>query len=217
MNITAITNCSGFFYIISIVLYDFLQPVFAILAIMMYVSSAYLQAFLLSFACVFYAVAFLWSELRKRRLYAIDSLNTIQNNYLHIKKMDNSYKLLSVFFMIMIVCYVTLPSIYRFFIPIKILNNPLIDNIGLLILNISLVLIVVAQLDIDKEIYKIVTKSANKESENLLFYSKRKYIHGILVMCVGVVTVISTIVGSLVMILAFLLYRKDFHLQPGKR
>lgn len=184
---------------------------------MIYVSTSYLQAFLLSFACVFYVVAFVWTEIRRRKMQTIDGLKDLRTSFSDIRKMDNSYKMISVFFMAMIVCYVTLPSIYRLLIPIKEMDNPLIDDIGLLILNVSLVLIVVAQMDIDKEIFRLLVNNDNDETRQLLLYSKRKYIVGILTMFVGVVLTISTIIGSVVMVLAFLMYRKDFRLQPAKR
>lgn len=165
---------------------------------------------MLSFACVFFVVAFLWEEFRKQKRYEVHGL-TNSTGYSELMRTNSAYKVISTCFIAMIVCYVTVPSLYHFFIPISSLDNPLVNNIGLLVLNISLVLMVIAQLDIDREFYRLLETTGNNGSKELLLYSKRKFFVGVFMMYVGVALTISTVIGFVFVIIAFTIYRKNLH------
>ncbi|HXS37456.1 MAG TPA: hypothetical protein VN721_12200 [Flavipsychrobacter sp.] len=172
-------------------------------------NTQYLQPTLLAFACVFYAVAFLWSELRKRKLAIAGNVIFKNSHNKSLYKTDKAFKILGVFFIFMIICYVAMPVAYKFFIPIKSLDNPLLDAIGLLILNISLVWIVVAQLDIDKELYRYNNGIGGSDNLQSLQYAEKKLISGLLIMFIGAVVTLSNIIGSALVIVALIIYKKN--------
>lgn len=169
-----------------------------------------LRLFLPSFMLTFLGIIFIWEIVRKSKN---SSQKIIFNDNRLLKKIshiDFLYKLFLIFLSIAGISFAYLPEYYNFLLPIEPLDHPLINGIGILMLKISMIWIIIAQVFIDKELFKLKEKITDINTTKLFFYSQRALMSGLLLLFISFFVTISSVVSILICIIAYILYRIYF-------
>jgi len=166
-----------------------------------------LKLFLPSFMILSLGIVFLWGLIRRRkaelRQIAFKSDRILKN----IIRIDRIYK---IFLLIMtVICFLFsyLPDYYNLFLPIKQLDIPIINGIGILMLKLSLIWIIVAQLFIDKELFEIRENITELNKAKLFIYSQKVLMSGLLMLFISFFVTISSIAAIVICIMAYLSYK----------
>ncbi|MBU2913502.1 hypothetical protein [Reichenbachiella agariperforans] len=170
-----------------------------------------LQMYLLAFMVVTTWLMVFWSQFRKMISVKLETRN-IEDvaRYNRLKRIGGWYWAIFSVFGIMTVIYAIAPDLYFLFLPLDMFHHPVINTMGLLILKISVVWIVIAQLDIDKELYKYSRNIQSLSAMELVNYTERKLLSGMLVLFVGYFTTITNIIGLLLVIVGFVIHTRVF-------
>ncbi|MCO6148896.1 hypothetical protein [Flavobacterium sp. NRK1] len=88
---------------------------------------------------------------------------------------------------------------------------------GLLIMGLALVWIIIAQLDIDKEIFKHSIGLHSLSPVKLLYYFERTLIFGMVLLFAGLFTTISNFAGLGLVITSIIIYLKLFTVPKGPK
>ncbi len=177
-----------------------------------------LQMYLLAFMIVTTWLMVFWKHFRKlfmKNGKATGAESDLQ--YSRLKRISGWYWIIFSVFGLMTVIYSAVPQLYFLFLPLDFFHHPVINAMGLLILKISVVWIVVAQLNIDKELYKYSRDINSLSAMELVSYSERTLLAGMLVLFVGYFTTITNIIGLLLVIAGFVVYTKGFLKKPVSR
>ncbi|MCE3226067.1 MAG: rane protein [Bacteroidetes bacterium] len=169
-----------------------------------------LQTYLPAFLVAFVLITFLWKWMR--RFFRMKEYDDIENkvSYQRFKRIDTIFKIIFFLFCLMIIVYVFVPEFYSIFIPIESCDHPFINSIGLLILKAAFVWIVVAQVSIDKELYKYSRDINSLKAMELVYYSEQMLLGGLAVMFVGMFVTLTNVVGIIIGIVAVIIYLKVF-------
>jgi len=167
-----------------------------------------LRLFMIGFIIVFLWVVLFWKFFKKITLIQKDFEIENQAAYKRIKRLQCVNLWILSLYVLMIVLFVFTPKWYKVFLPIDALNNPAINMMGLLILKISLVWVVVVQLQLDAAIFKYSRKIDELSSMELVFFFERLLIKGLLLMFIGMFVTLSNIIGLLLCCAAFWYYYK---------
>lgn len=152
-----------------------------------------------------------WGQFRKVTRITEETANVDKiTQYNRLKRVGRYFWIIFSVFGLMTIVYSLLPEFYYLFIPLDKFHHPLINSIGLLILKIAIVWIVVAQLHIDKELYKYARNIKSLSAMELVRYSERMLLTGLLVLFIGVVTTITNIIGLVLVVLGIAIYVKIF-------
>jgi hypothetical protein len=166
-----------------------------------------LRLFLPSFMITFLGIIFIWEFVRKRK----NSSHKVQfddNRILKkITQIGFLYKLILVFLSVAGISFAYLPEYYRFLLPIEPLDHPIINGIGILMLKISMIWIIIAQVLIDKELFKLKEKITDINTTKLFFYSQRALMSGLLLLFISFSVTISSVIAILICIIAYVLYK----------
>src|SRR5690606_18288434 len=167
-----------------------------------------LQVFLM--ALIFVAICLIIFWKYSRNAVRITSRPTIEKMtaYKRLERISGYFWAIFLCFVFMILVYTTAPSYYFIFLPLDKLHHPVINQTGLLILIISLVWILIAQLQIDKELYKYSREIDSLSAMELVHYSEKMLLSGMLVMFFGFFTTITNVIGLLLVIISCWVYYK---------
>ncbi|MBZ9651819.1 hypothetical protein [Psychroflexus montanilacus] len=177
-----------------------------------------LQIYIIVFILVSTWLLFFWKQFRK--ITQISNSTSKVNNaikYNRLKRVSNYFWLIFSVFGLMAIIYSLFPGLYFLFLPLDKFHHPIINSIGLLILKIAIIWIVIAQIHIDKELYKYSKNIESLSAMELLRYSERMLISGMLVLFIGFLTTITNIIGFLLVALGIFIYFKLFHLIPKRK
>lgn len=158
---------------------------------------------LLAFVFAFYILTVIWAEVRRYHPQVAGALSTLskQDSTLLLRK-GRLYRSLIMMFSTIVFCFTLYPSIYKTFVPIKMLDTTLINVTGVILLFISLIWIVVAQSDFDSEIFSNEIVSRKMNDEELAMYSK-KISAGYLIMFAGLTLTLANMVSVLLLFFAY--------------
>lgn len=174
-----------------------------------------LQIYLLSFMLVATWLIIFWKQFRKVTRLTVTSPDPEKViEYNRLKKISGYFWIIFSVFGIMTVIYSVLPELYFFFLPLDIFHHPVINVIGLLIMKIAIVWIVIAQVHIDKELYKYSRNIESLSAMELVRYSERMLLSGMLVLFIGFATTITNIIGLVLVISGVIIYYKIGHSKP---
>ncbi|MCH7414307.1 hypothetical protein MM213_12485 [Belliella sp. R4-6] len=167
----------------------------------------YLPAFMLVVTCL---IVF-WNRFRKTSKLT-ETLPTTKKiaEYNRLKKGSGHFWLIFSVFGVMIIIYSVIPEFYFLFVPLDIFHHPLINLVGLLIVKIAIIWIVVAQIHIDKELFKYSINFEKLSGMQLIRYSEKMLITGMLILFIGVFTTITNIIGLLLVSMSSVVYLKTF-------
>jgi len=168
----------------------------------------HLQMYLMACMVVTMAVLLFWGSFRKRlKLNSYESPD-ILINYKRLKRVGVIFWIIFSLFGIMIAIYANVPEMYFLFLPMDIFHHPLINTIGLLITKLAIAWIIVAQLHIDKELFKYSRDIESLSTMELVSYSEGMLLSGMLVFFLGVFITITNVVGMVLALSGILFFFK---------
>src|SRR5690606_34568098 len=101
----------------------------------------------------------------------------------------------------MTLVYSLVPEYYYIFFPLDTFHHPVINIMGLLIMKIAIIWIVIAQVHIDKELYKYSRNIESLSAIELVRYSERMLLAGKLVLFIGLFITITNIISLILVAL----------------
>ena len=102
-------------------------------------------------------------------------------------------------------CFTLFPSVYKSFIPIKMLDTTWVNITGVILLIISLIWIVAAQSDFDSDIFSNELISRKMNDEELTIHSK-KISTGYLLMFAGITITLANLLSVILFLFACSVY-----------
>jgi membrane-associated HD superfamily phosphohydrolase len=162
---------------------------------------------LLAYVFAFYILTVIWAEIRRYHPQVVAAVSTLSEHDSRLLIRGRLYRSLIMMFSTIVFCFTLYPSIYKAFVPIKMLDTTLINVTGVILLIISLIWIVVAQSDFDSDIFSNEIASKKMSDEELALYSK-KISAGYLIMFAGLTLTLANILSVLL-----LLFASGIHLQ----
>lgn len=170
-----------------------------------------LQMYLPAFMLVATWLIVFWKQFRKVTRITETSSDTKKiKEYNRLKRVSFLFWLIFSAFSVMTVIYSLTPEFYYVFLPLDKFHHPLINVLGLLIMKIAIVWIVIAQIHIDKELYKYSRNIESLSAMELLRYSERMLLTGMLVLFIGFFTTITNVIGLVLVVLGVVVYLKMF-------
>lgn len=165
-----------------------------------------LQMYLMACIVVSTAILLFWSTFRKRlklntRVFPDDLVN-----YKRIRRVSRIFWFIFFGFSFMVIIYTALPGMYFIFVPLDTFHHPLINSIGLLVTKLGIAWIVVAQLHIDKELFKHARDIENLPAMELVWYSEVMLLSGMQVLFTGIFLTITNVVGFLLFVTGLVIY-----------
>lgn len=174
-----------------------------------------LQMYLPAFMLVATWLIVFWKQFRKVTRITETSTDTEKIlEYNRLKRVSLFFWVIFSVFGVMTVIYSLAPEFYYVFLPLDKFHHPLINVMGLLIMKIAIVWIVIAQIHIDKELYKYSRNIESLSAMELVRYSERMLLTGMLVLFIGFFTTITNIIGLLLVGLGLAIYLKMFFTKP---
>jgi hypothetical protein len=165
-----------------------------------------LEHFLPAFAIIFVCLVSVWAYFRRRKPVRIVYSNN--EEIARLKSIDGTFRVMLSAAVLVVFVYAYFPEQYQLFAPIEFLDHPIINSAGVLILKVSLVWIVLAQLNIDKSVFMINEGCDEWSHKKLLGYSQRLLLAGILVMIIGLFVTISNLVTVLMSLIGIVVFRR---------
>lgn len=163
----------------------------------------HLPVFLLFFS----ATVFLWTKVRLSKISRASTVNSMHS----IIRMKKAYSIFSILFLI--VCVIVflhsfLPDVYhKIVFPFVSWDIPEVNSFGAMILNVSLIWIIVTQMNLDIFLFRIL--SGNLEPhlvEKIIIYSQKSLLLGFLIMFVGMFVTITSLIALLLAGFGILVY-----------
>ena len=163
---------------------------------------------LMSCMVVTMAILLFWGQFRKKLKITTYESPDQQVNYRRIKRVSLVFWLIFSLFGFMVIIYASLPELYFMFLPLDVFHHPFINSIGLLIVNMAIAWIVVAQLHIDKELFKYHRDMESLKAMELVSYSESMLLSGMLIFFLGIFITITNIVGMVLTLLGMVFFFK---------
>ena len=152
-----------------------------------------------------------WKQIRKwtrlRKLPDVDRLT----RYRRLRRVEGVYWVCFFFFALMTGVYSLFPRFYFLFLPLDLFHHPLINSVGLLVLKVSIVWIVIAQIHIDKELYKYSRAMDSLPAMELVRYSEKILLSGMLVLFIGFFVTITNVIGLILVAISIMAYVRAFY------
>ncbi|AGA80561.1 hypothetical protein [Echinicola vietnamensis] len=170
-----------------------------------------LQVYLMAFMVVVTLIILFWNKLRLDR-FSIKEVARPEmvKEYKLLKRISGYYWLIFSCFGLMTIVYAGLPQFYYLFLPLDAFDLPVINTMGLLILGVSLVWIIIAQIQIDKELYRLSRNIEKLEAMEMVRFSERLLISGMFILFLGFSTTITNIMGIVLVLISGFIYLKQF-------
>jgi len=174
-----------------------------------------LQIYLPAFLLVATWLIVFWQQFRKVTRITETSADIEKvRDYNRLKKVSMYFWLIFSMFSLMTIIYSFAPKFYFMFIPLDKFHHPVINVMGLLIIKIAIIWIVIAQVHIDKELFKYSRNIRSLTAMELVQYSERILITGLLVLFIGFFVTITNIIGFLLVLLGALFYLRMYLINP---
>ncbi|MBX2956134.1 MAG: hypothetical protein KF846_08255 [Cyclobacteriaceae bacterium] len=164
-----------------------------------------LEIFLPAFILVYFGILVLWSRISKRKRIPVQIATTAHKQ---IQWIDSLFRAKLVAVVLIVFVYTYFPDYYRWAGPLDMLDHPVINTIGVLLLKASLVWIIVAQLNIDRSAFMIDHGIGSIKSEKLIVYAEKLILSGLVFMFFGICITISSVLTILIFLLGFLLLER---------
>lgn len=172
-----------------------------------------LEIFLPAFAIVFFAIVALWAWVRRRKFVRVVSHEN--GIALRVRRIDGLFKLMLIGSVVIVFLYSYLPEQYNMLAPIEPLDHPVINTIGVLMLKLSLIWIVMAQLNIDKSVFMINQGIYEWSHRKLILYSQKLLLSGMVMMFVGLCITISSIGTIIICLVSLILFERLMRLKDA--
>jgi len=174
-----------------------------------------LQIYIPAYMILAALLIILWQQFRKVRRVSEKSVDIGKRIEYNRLKRGSIYFWLTFFvFGVMTIVYSFAPEFYYVFLPLDMFHHQLINITGLLIMKIAIVWIVIAQILIDKELYKYSRNIESLSAKELVRYSHRMLLTGVLVLFVGFFVTITNIISTVLVGLCVVIYLKQIFTNP---
>lgn len=167
-----------------------------------------LKLYLPAFIIVFIWVALLWRSFTRFSGICKNLKSRHINSYSRLKRIYIVYRCIIIVFFVMIVVFSFLPGLYKWLFPIQPLNNPVINLTGFLILKVALVWVVVAQMMLDKELYKYSRDIESLSAMEMVHVNEKILLKGFIVMFIGMFVTLSNLLAVVLVLIALIIYFK---------
>jgi len=170
-----------------------------------------LQIYIPALMLVAMLILLFWKYVRQAIPIRVPHPNVEKlTNYNSLKRLGGYFCILFIAFLLITIIYTLAPELYSYLLPIERLNHPFINEIGLIVMKLSLVWILIAQIQLDRELYKYSRKIDNLEAMELIHFSEKTLLSGILLLFLGFLITITSITGIFLVLISFVLYFKNF-------
>ena len=169
-----------------------------------------LQMYLMACIVVAMAILLFWNQFRRKLKLNGVGTGTPEEfiNYRRIKRVSKAYWVIFLSFCLMVVIYAVVPELYFVFLPMDLFHHPMINTVGLLVTKLSIAWIVVAQVHIDKELFKHSRDIDSLTAMELVWYSEEMLLSGMLVLFVGIFITITNVIGLLLTVAGLVFFFK---------
>lgn len=156
-------------------------------------------------------VIIFWKNFRKI-VPVIESRPTIEKltKYHRLKRVGGYYWIIFALFVCMTIVYSLIPDLNFIFFPLDFFDHPLVNELGLMIMKISIIWIVIAQLQIDRELYKYSRNIESLAAMELVHYSEKMLLSGMLVLFLGYFTTVTNIAGFVLVLCGLFIHFRTF-------
>ncbi|MFC6861792.1 hypothetical protein [Zunongwangia atlantica] len=156
-------------------------------------------------------VILFWKSFRQL-IPVVDTKPTLEKliNYKRLKRVGGYYWIIFSIFILMTIIYSLLPDFSFIFLPLDYFDHPLINELGLMLLKVSIIWIIIAQLQIDRELYKYSREINSLAAMELVHYSEKMLLSGMLVLFLGFFTTVTNIAGLILVIVGLFIHFKTF-------
>lgn len=154
---------------------------------------------------VFIGVISICARIRKnKKINTTHDRSSVWHN--KVKIVDILFQLLLLMSITIAMLYAYFPEYYRLTGPIDVLDHPVINTIGVLVLKISLFWLILAQFNIERTIALINSGIDQMSYNKLLSYSEKLILSGMLIMFFGFFITISSVIAIFICIVASILF-----------
>jgi hypothetical protein len=172
---------------------------------MRYFYDAALGQPLLAFAVAFYLVIILGGEIRRGHPALADAINSFS---IHRKLRRNRlFRLISLGFISITVCFAFFPHIYHDMVPIRELKYPLYNLAGIILVLISFVRMLLWQVDMDKELHRHNLQGRQLSTATVMAHSK-KMMRSYFSLFVGMTLILSNLASVALLLVAAIIYKR---------
>lgn len=170
-----------------------------------------LRIFLPSFIVIFICITFFWKWFR--RITNANEYKDIEQvaNYSRLQRINHVFKVVLLMFSFMTLIFSVYPEYYHMFIPLAVFDHPVINSIGILLLKVALVWMIIAQLHIDKELYKYSRHIEDLRLMELVYFSEKMFLGGLIVMFVGMFVTLTNLVAIFMGVISILVYFRSVY------
>jgi len=174
-----------------------------------------LQIYLPVFMLVATWLIVFWKQFRKAKRFTVVSINNVKlKEYNRLKKASRFFGIIYTVFGVMTIIYSLFPQLYFVFLPLDKFHQPLINELGLIIIRVAIVWIVFAQIYIDKLLHKYSQNIERLSALDLARYSELMLLTGMLVLFIGFFTTITNLIGLVLVALCVVIYLRMFFSNP---
>lgn len=174
---------------------------------MKYLHDTFLGQPLLAFAFAYYLIIILAGEVRLRNPVLFDTINTLHDEDVRKVKRNRYFRLISLGFISIIICFALYPHIYHDLVPIRPLKYPAFNLVGLVLLVVSFVKMLLVQMDMDKDLHLHHLQVDEFNPATLMSYNK-KMAFGYFTMFIGITLILANIASVALLAVAAVVYRR---------
>lgn len=157
---------------------------------------------LLAYVFAFYILTVIWAEIRRSHPQVVAVLSSLGEQHNRFLIRGRLYRSFVMMFSAIVFCFALCPSVYKTFVPVKMLDTTLVNVAGIILLFISLVWTVAAQTDFDSELFSNEVISRKMNDGELMLHSK-KISKGYLLMFAGLTLTLANMLSILLFVAAY--------------
>lgn len=159
-----------------------------------------------TFLLFFGLASFYWRKMRiKNALLRLEGNTEFLKS---ISKVNKWFNGLFVLVCAIVVFYSFFNGAYNFLmLPIEALDKAPVNNFGVTILNVSLIWVIVTQMNLDLMLFRITSGKIDRETlRKIIVYSEKSILLGFLIMLIGIFVTISSVISLVATVAGIAVY-----------
>lgn len=159
------------------------------------------------FLVFFSLIVFYWSRLRTKK--ASLSISLPQHTLVkRIKKVNSFFYIIYLVVCAKVVIYVFFPAFYsKISLPFVVLDVPPVNTAGVMIMNLSLVWVIVVQMNLDMLLFRLISgKMEPAMMQKMMIYSEKSMLLGFLIMLIGLFVTVSNLATLVLAVAGIVVY-----------
>jgi hypothetical protein len=161
---------------------------------------------LIGFAAVFLFIILQWRMFKSLFGFNDPQYSLARSKYDRLKGIHISYRLILILFIFISCSYLIIPQSKKWFYPITWLDNNYVNSIGFIILFIAFVLVLYAQLKLDKSLHLYYFNTSGEGNSQLVPKTEKNLLKSILLVYLGMFIVVSTIATAILLLASVIVY-----------